>query len=114
MNDSDITPDIFSALFTTQSATGLDKAHKELENLLPHALRILEQVLNSNDATLEQKFRAAKTVIDLTSHGKDRFRSPSQPDPSQILQNLTPSELKTLRTDASRILAKWEQASTTD
>lgn len=103
-------PDFVDALPDTQPESGLKKARTQIDELLPEAIGIIKEVIHSGDASLDQKFKAAKAIIDLTSLGKDPAPNEDQPSNAlSIIRDLTLDQLTELKSMVHRIIEEYEK-----
>ena len=75
----------------------------ELEKLLPDAINVMRDVLKSDSTSIDQKFKASKTIIDLSDLNKSQ--SPAQPPLNRFLDRLSTQEIADLKKTADKILA---------
>ncbi len=94
---------------TDQPETGIKD---ELTKLLPEAIDVMRDLLRSDSASIDQKFKASKMVIDL-SDLSDRTHSARAPL-DDFLDQLSTQEIIDLKRTADKILADWEKADTAE
>lgn len=83
------------------------KIKLELEKLLPDAINVMRDVLQSESTSIDQKFKASKTIIDLSDLNKNQ--TPAQPPLNRFLSQLSTQEIANLKKTADKILTNWEK-----
>jgi len=79
-----------------------------IEHLLPKALEVYKTILQSEDASMDMKFKAAKAILDHSS-ASSKKPSPDQDTPYSIISSMSLEELVSLRSEVQDILAGWKE-----
>lgn len=85
----------------------MEESKKEIERLVPLAVAVMRTILDDSSASLEQKFKAAKTVLDLSG-----FCSPcsTESDSVQgIFAEFSLDQIADLKITADKILKRFER-----
>ena len=85
----------------------VDATRDEIELLIPCAMKVFRDILESPDVKPEQKFRAARCIIDMSSIGKEMAQARAPHIVTTMIQQLTPDQLQDLKKNAEDILSNW-------
>ncbi|MEW6534563.1 MAG: hypothetical protein AB1454_02945 [Candidatus Auribacterota bacterium] len=80
-------------------------SRNSIEHLLPDALAVYTMILQSEDASLDMKFKAAKAIIDISS-ANNKKSAPDQDTPYSIVTSMSLDELIALRAEVQGILLR--------
>lgn len=98
--------------FINPPETMVDQMKTGIESLVPRALAVCKEYLERDDVSIDQKFKVAKYILDISSVGSDSAKAQSPHIVTTMVQNYSPQELVRLRAAADRIIASLKKNGT--
>lgn len=95
---------LFKDCLAQKKQNPLSESQKEVENLVPVAIGVMKSILTDESASLEQKFKAAKTVLDLSGFTADSDCANRANAVSGLLGELSLDQITDLKVTADKIL----------
>ncbi len=98
----------FQNILGTDTQPAIDAVRQEIESLVPQALAVCRDFLSCDEASMDQKFKVAKYILDISSIGTELAKAKS-PHVSTLIQNCSPEQLADLRKTADRLIVSLRQ-----
>ncbi|MDX9703858.1 MAG: hypothetical protein RBU23_12575 [Candidatus Auribacterota bacterium] len=104
MDNNEIVKQFQQLVAPERTACSMDAVKQEIESLVPLALSVLRDFLNREEISFEQKFKAAKYILDISSIGEEAAKAGS-PQVTAMIQTFSNDQLAGLRQTADSLLA---------